>query len=104
MENEEISEKYYGGKTLLPVTLGQKIELNCKSEGGNPITSLIFTKNGSASFSGLPHCKCLNNSHTFLVTENDHGAILGCSSQNEEKWSADSQTVQLDVLCKLHAK
>ena len=96
VENEEIP-----AAEILSLTIGQKIDLDCKSEGGNPITSLIFTKNG-ANFENGPLCKCLNNTLSFVVTEKDHGSVLGCSAQNQEKWQIDSQTVELNVLCKLH--
>ena len=99
MDSEEISANFYKSLT---VTLGQRVELDCKSDGGNPITSLGFTKNGTSFGVDGPQCKCLNNTHTFVVTESDHAAVLGCRAQNKDKWQADSQTVELNVLCKLH--
>ena len=99
VDSEEISANFYKSLT---VTLGQRVELDCKSDGGNPITSLGFTKNGTSFGVDGPQCKCLNNTHTFVVTESDHAAVLGCRAQNKDKWQADSQTVELNVLCKLH--
>ena len=97
VDSEEISANFYKSLT---VTLGQRVELDCKSDGGNPITSLGFTKNGTSFGVDGPQCKCLNNTHTFVVTESDHAAVLGCRAQNKDKWQADSQTVELNVLCK----
>ena len=95
LDNEAISANF----PWKSVFIGQKVELNCKSEGGNPIVSLSFTRNGTKF--GPGPCRCLNTTHSFLVTKEDHGAVLGCSAENDNKM-AISQSVELRVLCKLH--
>jgi hypothetical protein len=58
---------------------------------------LTFTKNG-ASFGPGP--KAYQNTHTFVATTEDNGAVFGCIAQNQADKRADSKTVRLNVLCK----
>ena len=76
---------------------GHKIELSCTSESGNPVTSLTFTKNG-AVFGPEPVSHKIT--HAFKVTPEDNGALLGCTSQNQDDWQSESESLRLHVLCK----
>ena len=76
---------------------GQMVEIKCTSDYGNPIALLTLTKNG-ANFGPAPRSSYI--AHTFMVTKTDSGSVLGCTAENENNWQADSQTVELNVLCK----
>ena len=82
---------------LAVLRAGQTVSLRCTSKGGNPVPSLTFTKNG-ASFGPGP--KAYQNTHTFVATTEDNGAVFGCIAQNHADKRADSKTVRLNVLCK----
>ena len=82
---------------LAVLRAGQTVSLRCTSKGGNPVPSLTFTKNG-ASFGPGP--KAYQNTHTFVATTEDNGAVFGCVAQNQADKRADSKTVRLNVLCK----
>ena len=82
---------------LAVVSTGQMIDLKCTSKGGNPITSLSLTKNGSVFG---PDSKPFQNTHSFMVTKADNGVFLGCKSENQNGWHAESWPVELNVLCK----
>ena len=91
-----VDNKPLDGK-LAVVRHGQMIDLKCTSKGGNPVTSLSITKNGTAFG---PEPKPFLNSHSFMVTKGDNKAFLGCKSENQNKWHAESWPVELNVLCK----
>jgi len=80
---------------LAVLRAGQTVSLRCTSKGGNPVPSLTFTKNG-ASFGPGP--KAYQNTHTFVATTEDNGAVFGCIAQNQADGRADSKTVRLNVL------
>ena len=83
---------------LADLQAGQMVEIRCESELGNPVASLHLTKNG-ISFGPVPRSSYI--AHTFMVTALDSGSVLGCTAiENQNNWSADSQTVELNVLCK----
>jgi hypothetical protein len=82
---------------LAVLRTGQMVEVSCTSEAGNPITTLTLTKDG-ATFG--PGSRSENIAHTFMVTAHDSGSVLGCKAENENDWSAESQTVELNVQCK----
>ena len=91
-----VDNKPLDGK-LAVVRHGQMIDLKCTSKGGNPVTSLSITKNGTAFG---PEPKPFLNSHSFMVTKRDNKAFLGCKSENQNEWHAESWPVELNVLCK----
>ena len=91
-----VDNKPLDGK-LAVVRHGQMIDLKCTSKGGNPVTSLSITKNGTAFG---PEPNPFLNSHSFIVTKGDKGAFLGCKSENQNKWHSESWPVELNVLCK----
>jgi hypothetical protein len=91
MDNEPVSQK--DGVAVLRT--GHKVDLSCTSESGNPVTSLSFTKNGN-SFGPQPISH--KNTHTFQVTPEDNGALLGCLSQNDDDWQSKSEALRLHVL------
>ena len=76
---------------------GHTVELSCTSESGNPVTSLTFTKNGD-NFGPEPVSHKIT--HAFQVTPEDNGALLGCTSQNQDNWQSESEALRLHVLCK----
>jgi hypothetical protein len=81
---------------LADLQAGQMVEIRCESELGNPVASLHLTKNG-ISFGPVPRSSYI--AHTFMVTALDSGSVLGCTAiENQNNWSADSQTVELNVL------
>ena len=82
---------------LAVLRAGQTVSLRCTSKGGNPVPSLTFTKNGE-TFG--PEPKAYQNTHTFVATPEDNGAVFGCIAQNQADKRADSKTVRLNVLCK----
>ena len=82
---------------LAVLNAGQMIEVSCTADEGNPKTVLSLTKDGS-TFGPEPRSQYI--AHTFMVTAQDSGSVLGCKVENENDWSADSQTVELNVLCK----
>ena len=82
---------------LAVLRAGQTVSLKCTSKGGNPVPSMTFTKNG-VSFGPGP--KSFQNTHDFVATPEDNGAVFGCAAQNMADWRADSKTVRLNVLCK----
>jgi hypothetical protein len=82
---------------LAVLRAGQTVSLRCTSKGGNPVPSLTFTKNGE-TFGPGP--KAYQNTHNFVATPEDNGAVFGCIAQNRADWSAESKTVRLNVLCK----
>ena len=91
-----VDNKPLDGK-LAVVRHGQMIDLKCTSKGGNPVTSLSITKNGTAFG---PEPNPFLNIHSFRVTKGDEGAFLGCKSENQNKWHSESWPVELNVLCK----
>merc|ERR1719225_372364 len=91
VDNEPVSRK--DGVAVL--RSGHKIDLSCTSESGNPVTSLTFTKNG-AVFGPEPISH--KNTHSFQVTPEDNGALLGCKSQNQDDWQSESESLRLHVL------
>lgn len=80
----------------LVLRAGQHIELRCTARGGNPIPSLTFTKNGQ-SFGSRP--QAYENTYNYVVTPEDHDAVLGCTAQNQADRRADSHEIKLNVLC-----
>ena len=83
---------------LAIVRVGQTIQLKCTAQGGNPVPTLTFTKNGQ-SFGPGP--APFQNSLEFVATAMDNGANLSCSAQNTAvDRRVDSHTVRLNVLCK----
>merc|ERR1719225_2001624 len=80
---------------LAVLRAGQTVSLRCTSKGGNPVPSLTFTKNGE-TFGPGP--KAYQNTHNFVATPEDNGAVFGCIAQNRADWSAESKTVRLNVL------
>ena len=80
----------------LVLRAGQHIELRCTARGGNPIPSLTFTKNGQ-SFGSKP--QAYENTYNYVVTPEDHDAVLGCTAQNQADRRADSPEIKLNVLC-----
>ena len=82
---------------LAVLRAGQTVSLSCNSQGGNPVPSLTFTRNGE-SFGPGP--KAYQNTHDFVATPEDNGAVFGCIAQNRADWRAESNTVRLNVLCK----
>ena len=82
---------------LAVLRAGQTVSLRCTSKGGNPVPSLTFTKNGE-TFGPGP--KAYQNTHNFVATPEDNGAVFGRIAQNRADWSAESKTVRLNVLCK----
>ena len=80
----------------LVLRAGQHIELRCTARGGNPIPSLTFTKNGQ-SFGSRP--QAYENTYNYVVTPEDHDAVLGCTAQNQADRRADSPEIKLNVLC-----
>jgi len=89
------NEPYGRMEELAVLRAGQTVSLRCTSKGGNPVPSLTFTKNG-ASFGPGP--KAYQNTHTFVTTTEDNGAVFGCIAQNQADGRADSKTVRLNVL------
>ena len=86
------------GNDLAVLRAGQTVELRCTAQGGNPVPTLTFFKNG-LSFGPGP--KPFQNKHEFVATEMDNGANLSCSAANTAvDRRVDSQTVRLNVLCK----
>ena len=82
---------------LAVLNAGQMIEVSCTADEGNPQTVLTLTKDGS-TFGPEPRSEYI--AHTFMVTAEDSGSVLGCKAENENNWSAESQTVELNVQCK----
>ena len=80
----------------LVLRAGQHIELRCTARGGNPIPSLTFTKNGQSFGSGP---QAYQNTYKYVVTPEDHDAVLGCTAQNQADRRADSPEIKLNVLC-----
>ena len=97
--NLRVDNEPFESEKLAVVSVGQMIEMKCTSKGGNPVTSLTLTKNGT-SFG--PEPRSFLNTHTFMATKNDNGAFLGCKAENENNWHAESWPIELNVLCKLH--
>ena len=94
--NLRVDNQPFDGE-LAVLRTGQMIEIRCTSELGNPVTSLTLTKNGTI-FGPAPRSSYI--AHTFMVTQHDSGSVLGCTAKNENNWSADSLSVELNVLCK----
>ena len=93
MDNEPVVRK--DGVAVLKS--GHTVELSCTSESGNPVTSLTFTKNGD-NFGPEPVSHKIT--HAFQVTPEDNGALLGCTSENQDNWQSESEALRLHVLCK----
>ena len=93
MDNEPVVRK----DGIAVLRSGHKIDLSCTSESGNPVTSLTLTKSGS-SFGPAPVSHKIT--HSFQVTPEDNGALLGCTSSNQDNWSSESEALRLHVLCK----
>ena len=70
---------------LAVLRAGQTVSLRCTSKGGNPVPTMTFTKNG-VSFGPGP--KTYQNSHVFVATPEDNGAVFGCTAQNLADWRA----------------
>ena len=80
------------------VRAGQTIQATCTAQGGNPVPTLTFTKNGQ-SFGPGP--TPFQNTLEFVATAMDNGANLSCSAHNTAvDRRVDSHTVNLNVLCK----
>ena len=89
------SEPYNPTNSIVTLKAGQSLGLSCSAPGGNPKPKLSFTKNGQ-NFG--PEPLLLQNAHNFVVTAEDHDAVLRCSAQNHE-WKVDSFEIKLNVLC-----
>ena len=86
------------GNDLAVLRAGQTVQLRCTAQGGNPVPTLVFYKNGK-SFGPGP--KAFQNTHEFVATEMDNGANLSCSADNTVgDQRVNSQSVKLNVLCK----
>ena len=75
---------------------GQSVDLKCSANGGKPKPELSFTKNGEI-FGALP--KLGQNTYKYIVTKDDHNAILGCIASNTLGENTDNSEVKLNVLC-----
>ena len=62
-----------------PLKAGYTVNLVCTSAGGNPHPQLVWYRNGvQVDFSWSNNGRESTNTHSFLVTPNDHNALYRC--------------------------
>uniref|UniRef100_A0A8D2CUM7 Nephrin n=1 Tax=Sciurus vulgaris TaxID=55149 RepID=A0A8D2CUM7_SCIVU len=82
------------------VRAGQSLELPCTAQGGNPLATLQWLKNGQpvSTAWGTEHVQAVARSVlTMTVRPEDHGARLSCEAYNSVSTGTQEQSVTLQV-------
>ena len=88
------------------VVAGTNISLTCKTGVSNPVSEMVWQKDGSGmtengtSKDGQHGGKVIESTYTFTPQESDNGAVVSCTPKWEDRGLTElKRNVTLDVLC-----
>ena len=93
------NQLYSSSDSKVILRAGQSIDLKCTAKGGNPEPQLTITKKAKNGDFFRLGSKIGQNTYKYIVTQDDHDAILGCTAHNTVGENTDISEVKLNVLC-----
>ena len=81
--------------------MGQTVNLECVSYGGNPLATITWFRNGDViDHSYTTSGRESRNVHTFVARSEDNNAKYSCEARNEMSVETMTAEVTLSVHCK----